>query len=50
MVLFLKEDYTHRRTYSPLQISSEFHLPLPELRTLNLADNKVCAPILWRIL
>ncbi|XP_064208499.1 X-ray radiation resistance-associated protein 1 isoform X1 [Anguilla rostrata] len=35
------EDYTHRRTYSPLQISSEFHLPLPELRTLNLADNKI---------
>ncbi|KAJ8342816.1 hypothetical protein SKAU_G00327440 [Synaphobranchus kaupii] len=35
------EDYIHLRTYSQLQISGEFHLPLPELRSLNLADNKI---------
>ncbi|XP_061106008.1 X-ray radiation resistance-associated protein 1 isoform X1 [Conger conger] len=35
------DDYTHRRTHSTLQISSEFNLPLPELRFLNLADNKI---------
>ncbi|KAI1903514.1 hypothetical protein AGOR_G00027970 [Albula goreensis] len=34
------EDCIHP-SCSSFQVSSEFHLPLPELRTLNLADNKI---------
>ncbi|KAJ8402201.1 hypothetical protein AAFF_G00370660 [Aldrovandia affinis] len=35
------EDYIYLRTHSSLQFSGKFHLPFPELRFLNLADNKI---------